>query len=84
MVRRFLVTGGTGFIGRHIAGRLAAAGHSILAAGRHEVDIAHDDEPRLRAKVVGLVLNQVHKEMSDSYYYYSHYGKYYRPIEKAS
>jgi len=33
---------------------------------------------RLRASVVGLVLNQVHKEMSDSYYYYGHYGKYYR------
>ncbi len=34
---------------------------------------------RLRANVVGLVLNGVHKEMSDSYYYYGHYRKYYRP-----
>jgi len=34
---------------------------------------------RLRAPVVGVVLNEVHKEMSDSYYYYSHYGKYYKP-----
>ncbi len=34
---------------------------------------------RLRANVMGLVLNQVFQEMSDSYYYYSHYGKYYRP-----
>ncbi|MGH9662783.1 MAG: polysaccharide biosynthesis tyrosine autokinase, partial [Bryobacteraceae bacterium] len=34
---------------------------------------------RLRANVVGVVLNEVHKEMSDSYYYYGHYGKYYRP-----
>ena len=34
---------------------------------------------RLRANVIGLVLNEVHKEMSDSYYYYGHYGKYYRP-----
>jgi capsular exopolysaccharide synthesis family protein len=34
---------------------------------------------RLRATVLGVVLNEVHKEMSDSYYYYSHYGKYYRP-----
>lgn len=33
---------------------------------------------RLRANVMGIVLNQVHQEMSDSYYYYSHYGKYYR------
>jgi nucleoside-diphosphate-sugar epimerase len=51
---RILIVGGTGFIGRHIAGRLAAAGHSILAAGRHDVDIAHDDEARLRAKVAGF------------------------------
>jgi polysaccharide biosynthesis transport protein len=33
---------------------------------------------RLRANVVGLVLNEVHKEMSHSYYYYGYYGKYYR------
>jgi capsular exopolysaccharide synthesis family protein len=33
---------------------------------------------RLRAPVVGVVLNEVHKEMSDSYYYYGYYGKYYR------
>ncbi|MBI1787573.1 MAG: polysaccharide biosynthesis tyrosine autokinase [Acidobacteria bacterium] len=39
---------------------------------------------RLRANVVGLVLNEVHKEMSDSYYYYGHYGKYYRPNVEAS
>lgn len=51
---RILIVGGTGFIGRHIAGRLASAGHSILAAGRHDVDIAHDDEARLRAKVAGF------------------------------
>jgi len=33
---------------------------------------------RLRAKVVGLVLNEVHKELSDSYQYYGYYGSYYR------
>ena len=33
---------------------------------------------RLRAKVVGLVLNEVHKEMSESYYYYGYYRSYYR------
>ncbi len=38
---------------------------------------------RLRASVLGVVLNEVHKEMSDSYYYYSHYGKYYRPHNRA-
>jgi capsular exopolysaccharide synthesis family protein len=32
---------------------------------------------RLRVNVVGLVLNQVKKEMSDSYYYYGYYRKYY-------
>ncbi|MBI4908890.1 MAG: polysaccharide biosynthesis tyrosine autokinase [Acidobacteria bacterium] len=36
---------------------------------------------RLRANVMGIVLNQVHQEMSDSYYYYSHYGKYYKPAK---
>jgi capsular exopolysaccharide synthesis family protein len=37
---------------------------------------------RLRAKVVGLVLNEVHKELSDSYYYYGYYRSYYRPLEE--
>jgi capsular exopolysaccharide synthesis family protein len=32
---------------------------------------------RLRAKVVGLVLNEVHRETSRGYYYYGHYRKYY-------
>jgi polysaccharide biosynthesis transport protein len=32
---------------------------------------------RLRAKVVGIVLNEVHKELSDSYYYYGYYRSYY-------
>lgn len=32
---------------------------------------------RLRAKVVGLVLNEVHKETSRGYYYYGDYRKYY-------
>jgi Mrp family chromosome partitioning ATPase len=38
---------------------------------------------RLRATVLGVVLNEVHKEMSDSYYYYSHYGRYYQPQARA-
>lgn len=37
---------------------------------------------RLRANVVGLVLNEVHKELSDSYYYYGYYRSYYRPLEE--
>lgn len=51
---RILIVGGTGFIGRHIAGRLIAAGHSVMAAGRGDVDIARDDAARLRAKVAGF------------------------------
>ena len=38
---------------------------------------------RLRAAVVGVVLNEVHKELSESYYYYSRYGKYYKPNGKS-
>ncbi|MEZ5353949.1 MAG: polysaccharide biosynthesis tyrosine autokinase [Bryobacteraceae bacterium] len=33
---------------------------------------------RLRATVVGVVLNEVHREMSDSYHYYSYYSRYYQ------
>jgi len=34
---------------------------------------------RLRANLVGVVLNEVHKEVSAGYYYYyGHYSKYYR------
>ncbi len=32
---------------------------------------------RLRTNVIGLVLNEVKRDMSDSYYYYGYYGKYY-------
>jgi len=33
---------------------------------------------RLRANVLGVVLNDVNKEMSASYYYYGYYSKYYQ------
>ena len=33
---------------------------------------------RVRANIVGLVLNSVTSDMSDSYRYYGYYGKYYR------
>jgi capsular exopolysaccharide synthesis family protein len=39
---------------------------------------------RLRAKVVGVVLNEVHKELSDGYYYYGYYRSYYRATEETS
>lgn len=32
---------------------------------------------RLRANVIGVVLNEVHRNISDSYYYYGYYGSYY-------
>jgi Mrp family chromosome partitioning ATPase len=32
---------------------------------------------RLNVNVIGLVLNEVKKDHSDSYYYYGYYGKYY-------
>lgn len=37
----------------------------------------------LRAKVIGLVLNQVKKHHSDHYYYYGYYGKYYKNYYEA-
>ncbi len=33
---------------------------------------------RLRANIVGLVLNEVTKDLSAGYHYYSYYGKYYK------
>ncbi len=32
---------------------------------------------RLRANVVGVVLNEVHRHVSETYYYYGYYGRYY-------
>jgi capsular exopolysaccharide synthesis family protein len=40
---------------------------------------------RLRANLVGVVLNEVHREVSAGYYYYyGHYSKYYSPEAKSS
>jgi capsular exopolysaccharide synthesis family protein len=54
---------------------------------RNAVGSALNTLQRVRANVVGLVLNEVTKDMSDSYhYYYGYYGKYYRyykPAEEA-
>ncbi|MCW5983193.1 MAG: polysaccharide biosynthesis tyrosine autokinase [Bryobacteraceae bacterium] len=38
---------------------------------------------RLRANVLGVVLNEVHQAISQNYYYYGHYGKYYRPATQS-
>jgi capsular exopolysaccharide synthesis family protein len=46
---------------------------------RNAVGSALTTLQRVRANVVGLVLNEVTRDMSDSYhYYYGYYGKYYR------
>jgi Mrp family chromosome partitioning ATPase len=39
---------------------------------------------RLRANILGLVLNEVTNELSDGYYYYSHYGKNYKYYKSTS
>jgi Mrp family chromosome partitioning ATPase len=38
---------------------------------------------RIQANVIGLVLNQVKKELSDSYYYYGYYRRYYQQYYQA-
>jgi succinoglycan biosynthesis transport protein ExoP len=51
---------------------------------RNAVGSALTTLQRVRANVVGLVLNEVTKDMSDSYhYYYGYYGKYYRYYKPA-
>jgi len=39
---------------------------------------------RMRANVLGVVLNEVHKEMSEGYSYYGYYSKYYQAQGRAS
>jgi polysaccharide biosynthesis transport protein len=39
---------------------------------------------RVRARTVGLVLNEVHQELSDSYAYYGRYRSYYRTRSQAA
>jgi hypothetical protein len=34
--------------------------------------------------ILGLVLNEVKRDHSDSYYYYGYYGKYYRAEQSNS
>ncbi len=52
---------------------------------RDAVGSALNTLQRVRANVVGLVLNEVTRDLSDTYHYYGHYGyygkynKYYRP-----
>ncbi len=56
---------------------------------RNAVGSALNTLQRVRANIVGLVLNEVTKDVSDSYRYYGYYGyygkyhKYYNPAEDA-
>ena len=52
----------------------------VMRAGetnRKAVSSVVDTLRRIRANLMGLVLNEVHREVSDGYYYYSYYRKYY-------
>ena len=42
----FLVTGGTGFLGRAVVRRLRAEGHAVFAAGSSDADLRSRDEAR--------------------------------------
>jgi polysaccharide biosynthesis transport protein len=59
---------------------VARAGHTNRKAVANVVATLQ----RLRANVIGLVLNEVRKEMSESYYYHGYYDKYYRPNQKSA
>jgi Mrp family chromosome partitioning ATPase len=50
---------------------------------RKTVGSALNTLQRVRANVVGLVLNSVTSTMSDSYRYYGYYGKYYQYYKTA-
>jgi succinoglycan biosynthesis transport protein ExoP len=58
---------------------VALAGQTNRAA----VGAALNTLQRVRANVLGLVLNEVTRDASDSYYYYGYYGKYYRYYRKS-
>ena len=45
---------------------------------RKAIELAVTTLRRLRANVLGLILNQVNSETSDGYYYHGYYGKYYK------
>ncbi|MGE4279274.1 MAG: NAD(P)H-binding protein [Magnetospirillum sp.] len=56
---RVLIIGGTGFIGRHCAATLTAAGHSVTPLGRQCLDLVQDDEAVLATRIKGhtVVIN---------------------------
>jgi nucleoside-diphosphate-sugar epimerase len=50
--QRILITGGTGFIGSHLADELTRRGHAVTALGRADGDLA---EPAVAAELVGAL-----------------------------
>ncbi len=52
MSRRVLVTGGSGFLGRHVVARLSMEGFVVDAPGREVLDIAENRFPEEAAEVV--------------------------------
>jgi capsular exopolysaccharide synthesis family protein len=64
--------------------QMAAAADGVVmvaVAGetnRKALDIALSTLRRLRANVLGLVLNEITSDTSDGYYYNGYYGKYYK------
>jgi len=56
---RVLIVGGTGFIGRHLAGALTAAGHPVTGLGRSGFDLVRDSDATLTARLTsyGVVIN---------------------------
>ncbi|HLN26073.1 MAG TPA: NAD-dependent epimerase/dehydratase family protein, partial [Patescibacteria group bacterium] len=56
---RVLIVGGTGFIGRHLAGALTAAGHPVTGLGRSGIDLVRDSDATLTARLTGygVVIN---------------------------
>ena len=48
-MRRVFVTGATGFVGRHLAGRLSAAGYEVRSVSREDLGDPCDGENWLRA-----------------------------------
>ena len=53
---KIAITGGTGFVGRNIARRLANDGHEVIltARGHDQTDPAIREFPRARFRAVGL------------------------------